>query len=50
MPRGPPLSVVGALWLSMTPAVGVAWRPSAWRASTTSWALIRCQVPSSRQR
>ena len=28
-PRGPPLSVVGTLWLSMMPADGVARRPSA---------------------
>ena len=34
-PRGPPLSVVFADWLSMTPAVGLASRPSFSRAAMT---------------
>jgi hypothetical protein len=49
-PRGPPLSVVGTLWLSIMPALGAGFRPCLWRARATSWALIRCQVASSRQR
>ena len=50
IPRGPPLSLVGTLWLSIIPALGVSVRPCFWRARATSRALIRCQVPSSRQR
>jgi hypothetical protein len=34
-PRGPPASVVLTDWLSITPAVGLASRPSASRASMT---------------
>src|SRR5712671_4282667 len=49
-PRGPPLSVVGALWLSMMPAEGSTLRPRAWRACMTNWALSQRHVPSSRQR
>ena len=49
-PRGPPLSVVFTLWLSMMPADGVGFRPTASRANSTSLRLMQCQVPSSRQR
>jgi hypothetical protein len=49
-PRGPPASVVLIDWLSITPAVGLASRPSASRAIMTRWWLIFCQVPSSRHR
>src|SRR2546430_16773922 len=49
-PRGPPLSVVFALWLSMMPADGIGLRPMVWRASLTRLRLMQCQVPSSRQR
>ena len=35
-PRGPPLSVVGALWLSMMAAEGATLRPSIWRARDTT--------------
>ena len=36
MPRGPPLSVVGTLWLSMMPTEGTRLRPARWRARATS--------------
>jgi hypothetical protein len=49
-PRGAPLSVVFTLWLSMMPADGVGFRPTASRANSTSLRLMQCQVPSSRQR
>ena len=48
-PRGPPLSVVFTLWLSMTPAVGEASRPSRLRAAITRTWLIVCQSPALRQ-
>ena len=43
-PRGPPLSVVLALWLSITPAEGTALRPIARRARRTNARLIRRQM------
>jgi len=49
-PRGPPLSVVDTLWLSIMPAEGTRSRPACWRARATSARLIRSQSPSSRQR
>ena len=42
------LSVVLTLWLSMTPAVGLASRPFS-RGAVTSMSLIEDQRPSSRQ-
>ena len=48
-PRIPPLSVVLTLWLSMTPAVGLASRPSSSRAAMTRWWLIVSSSPRSRQ-
>ena len=49
-PRIPPLSVVLTDWLSMTPAVGLASRPSRSRAAITSSLLMVRSRPSSRQR
>ncbi len=40
-PERPPLSVVFTLWLSITPAVGLASRPSSSRAlMTSSWLMV----------
>jgi len=36
-PRGPPASVVFTDWLSITPAVGLASRPTVSRAAATKW-------------
>src|SRR5215213_9714960 len=36
-PRGPPLSVVFTLWVSMMAAVGLASRPAPSRSMTTKW-------------
>ncbi len=47
-PRGPPLSVVLTDWLSITPAVAAAARPSASRVHARSARLTSCHVPSSR--
>jgi len=43
-------SVVLTLWLSITPAVGLASRPARSRSSITRWWLSVSQVPSSRNR
>ena len=48
-PRGPPLSVVFTDWLSITPADGLASRPSASRARMSSSWLIPFSVASVRQ-
>jgi len=42
----PPLSVVLTDWLSMTPALGLASRPSVSRDTATSAWLMRAYVPS----
>ena len=47
-PRGPPLSVVLTLWLSITPADGCASRSSISRTSITSNWLIVIHSPMSR--
>src|SRR3954471_3538503 len=40
-PRGPPLSVVLTLWVSMMAAVGLASRPAPWRNMTTKrWRML----------
>lgn len=44
------VSVVLTLWLSMTPADGLASRPSRSRAAMTSSLLMARSNPSSRQR
>src|SRR5262249_3598248 len=44
-PRGPPLSVVLADWLSITPADGLASRPARSRACCSSRKLMVCQSP-----
>ena len=49
-PRGPPLSVVRALWLSITTAEGSGSRASSPCERATSLALIRAQQPRSRHR
>ena len=49
-PRISPLSVVLTDWLLMTPADGLASRPSRSRAAMTSSLLIARNNPSSRQR
>ena len=36
-------------WLSMMAALGLAWRPWAWRSSACRVSCARCQVPSRRQ-
>jgi hypothetical protein len=48
-PQVPPLSVVLTLWLSTTPAVGLASRPSSSRPAITRWLLIIRHIPPSRQ-
>lgn len=47
-PRGPPASVVEAVWL-MTAAVGFGFRPSFRRAFRTKASTISCHLPVSRQ-
>ena len=47
-PRGPPCSVIFALWLSMIAALGVGSRPARRRTRTRSRAWIRSHVPSMR--
>jgi hypothetical protein len=44
-PRGPPLSVVFTDCLSMTPAVGLAWRPAFARMALTSRWLMSANRP-----
>jgi hypothetical protein len=48
--RGVPASVVFTDWLSITPADGLASRPSASRVSINSSWLIEAQSPHARQR
>ena len=45
-PRGPPLSVVFTLWVSMTAAVGLASRPAPSRSMTTRWWRMLSHTPS----
>ena len=42
----PPFSVVFTDWLSITPALGFRFRPTASRKSPWSWSWILSQVPS----
>src|SRR3954463_7575018 len=48
-PRGPPLSVVLTLWVSMIAAVGLASRPAPSRSRTTKWWRILSHTPSRRK-
>src|SRR5918998_336037 len=45
-PRGPPLSVVFTLWVSMIAAVGLASRPAPSRSMTTKWWRMLSHSPS----
>src|SRR5215218_3607503 len=47
---GPPASVVLTLWLSSTPAEGLAARPLRARSSMTRWWFSRARTQSSRSR
>ncbi len=48
-PRGPPLSVVFTLWVSMIVAVGLASRPAPSRSMTTNRWRMLSQTPAARK-
>src|SRR5215203_3863807 len=48
-PRGPPLSVVFTLWVSMIAAEGLASRPAPSRSRTTKWWRMLSHTPSRRK-
>ena len=48
-PRGPPLSVVFTLWVSMIAAEGLASRPAPSRSMTTKWWRMLSHTPSRRK-